>query len=272
MLPFIRSGALGKFAMARAQHHKKQSWRATSPNPEREKVINWRLSKELSLGLAGELGSHSIDQAAWYMNALPKAVTGFGSLILWQDGREVPDTVQAVLEFPSGANMIYHATLANSFDAEYEMIYGSDAAVMMRESKAWMFKEVDSPLLGWEVYAAKENFYKETGIVLKAGGSKSVSQVEQQQAEQPYTNTPLSYALGNFLRNCNDISGAAEDFIQSFGADDLDALREHLAKVHRQPASGYLDGYQATVIAIKTNEAITTAKRVEIKPEWYELT
>jgi len=31
-----------------------------------------------------------------------------------------------------------------------------------------MFKEVDSPLLGWEVYARKENFYKETGIALIA--------------------------------------------------------------------------------------------------------
>ena len=43
---------------------------------------------------------------------------------------------------------------------EYEMLYGSDAAIMMRESKAWMFKEVDSPLLGWEVYAAKTQFYR----------------------------------------------------------------------------------------------------------------
>ena len=67
----------------------------------------------------------------------------------------MPDTVQAVFEFPGGVRMIYDATLANSFDGEYEMLYGSDAALMMRESKAWMFKEVDSPLLGWEVYADK---------------------------------------------------------------------------------------------------------------------
>ena len=69
----------------------------------------------------------------------------------------MPDTVQAVDRVPEGrADLVYDATLANSFDGEYEMFYGSDAAVMMRESKAWMFKEVDSPLLGWEVYAEQE--------------------------------------------------------------------------------------------------------------------
>jgi len=33
--------------------HKKQSWRATSPNPEREKSLNWRLDKKLIHGTNG---------------------------------------------------------------------------------------------------------------------------------------------------------------------------------------------------------------------------
>ncbi|MGH7971797.1 MAG: Gfo/Idh/MocA family protein, partial [Limisphaerales bacterium] len=153
LLPFIRSGAIGPAVMARAQFHKKTSWRSTSPNPEREKEINWRVDKKLSTGVVGEIGIHAIDQAGWLLNLMPVAVTGFGSLAFWKDGREVPDTVQALIEFPGGVFMNYDATLANSFDSEYEILFGSDAAVMMRESKAWMFKEVDSPLLGWEVYA-----------------------------------------------------------------------------------------------------------------------
>jgi hypothetical protein len=48
------------------------------------------------------------------------------------------------------------------------MYHGTDAAVMIRESNAWMFKEVDSPLLGWEVCARKDIFYKEAGIALVA--------------------------------------------------------------------------------------------------------
>ena len=273
LLPFIRSGALGKTVLARAQWHKKTSWRSASPNPDREKALNWRLSKATSLGLIGEVGSHQLDQATWFMNMLPAAVTGWGSINFWKDDRDVPDTIQAVFEFPSDVRMIYDATLVNSFDAEYEMLYGSDAAVMMRESKAWMFKEVDSPLLGWEVYADKMTFYKETGIALVAGKSKPPPTDAQGQPIQPdpLTTTPLFAALGNFLRNAVDFDAAAEDYKSSYGADDLDGLIEHLAKVPRRAAAGYLEGFQAAVTAVKANEAILAAKRIELKPEMYEL-
>jgi predicted dehydrogenase len=272
LLPFIRSGAIGQPVMARAQWHKKQSWRATSPKPEREKELNWRLAKATSLGLVGELGIHPIDQATWYFNNKPVAVSGFGGTIFWKDGRETADTIQAVVEFPGGVNMIYDATLANSFDAEYEVLYGSDAAVMMRENKAWMFKEVDSPLLGWEVYASKETFYKETGIVLRAGASKSVNTEQQQSPDALITSTPLAYALTNFLRNAADVTAAAEDFVASFGADDPAALTDHLSKVPRRAAAGFTDGLVSAVTVIKANEAINSNQRIVLKPEWYELT
>jgi predicted dehydrogenase len=268
--PFIRSGALGQSVMARAQWHKKTSWRATGSTPEREKDLNWRLSKAISLGLVGELGIHPIDEATWFLNVQPVAVSGFGANALWKDDRDVPDTVQALIEFPGGVFMNYDATLANSFDGEYEMLYGSDAAVMLRESKAWMFKEVDSPLLGWEVYARKESFYKETGIALVANASKSVNTGEAAQ-EPAFTNTPLSYALTTFLRNAGDVSAAVEDAIAALGPDDPSAIAEQVSKVKRRPAAGYLEGYQATVTAIKANEAILSGKRLELKPEWYEL-
>ena len=274
LLPFIRSGALGKMAEARAQWHKKTSWRSSSPNPEREKALNWRLNKATSLGLIGEIGIHQIDQEGWFINALPTAVTGFGSTIMWNDGRDVPDTVQVVLEFPGGVRMMYDATLVNSFDGEYEMLYGSDAAIMMRESKAWMFKEVDSPLLGWEVYASKVQFYKETGIALVANASKAVpgnTAGGQPAQEEQYTNTPLSHALENFLRNSEDVIAAAEDYKASYGADDVDGLIEHLSKVPRRAAASYLEGFQTVVTAVKANEAISSGQRIELKPEWYEL-
>jgi len=53
LVPFIRSGAIGQSLSARAQYHKKQSWRATSPKPEREKELNWRLNNQTSPGLVG---------------------------------------------------------------------------------------------------------------------------------------------------------------------------------------------------------------------------
>jgi predicted dehydrogenase len=270
LLPFIRSGALGRPALARAQWHKKQSWRLTSPNPDREKAINWRLSQVTSLGLIGEIGLHQLDQAGWFLNAQPVAVTGFGTIALWKDGRDVPDTVQAVIEYPGGVRLIQECTLANSFDADYEVYYGSHAAIMLRENKAWMFKEVDAPLLGWEVYARKDAFYKETGIALVAGATKLAAQGDKP-AQEPPAIPALYSALEMFLRNAGELDAAIEDFTSIYGSDDPNALAEHLSKLHRAPAAGYLEGYQATVTAIKANEAIATSQRIALKPEWYEV-
>ncbi len=270
LLKFVRSGALGKFVMARAQWHKKQSWRQTSPNAEREKAINWRLSKETSLGLIGEIGMHQIDVMNWFLKELPKAVTGFGGLIHWKDGRDVADTAQVVLEYAEGIQGVYDCTIANSFDSEYDIIYGTDAAVMTRGGSAWLFKEVDSPLLGWEVYARKEVFYKETGITLMADATKSVKK-EAGAAAEALAKTPLYHALAAFMANVTDVSGAVDDFKENFQTEDKKAIAKHLTSIKLQPYAGWSEGLEATVIAVKAAEALATGRRIEFQKEWFQL-
>ncbi len=277
LYPFIRSGALGKSVMARAQWHKKQSWRQASPNTEREKAINWRLQQATSPGLIGEIGIHALDQATWMLNVTPVAVTGFGSTLMWaDDGRNVPDTVEAVIEFPGGVRMNYNASLATSFDAEYELLYGNEATVMMRDGKAWMFKEVDSALLGWEVYARKDNFYKETGIALVLDGSKQKNLSEGAPGSQPVELPQHYYALQAFLANCHEVSTEVRLFQESYGSDDKQALAEHLAEIARgrevsRQAASYQEGFAATVFALKVNEAVNAAKRIEFQKDWFSL-
>jgi predicted dehydrogenase len=253
--------------MARAQWHKKQSWRSTSPNPTREQEINWRLANTTSSGLIGEYGVHQLDSAVWFLGARPVSVSGFGSVMFWKDGRDVPDTVQLLVEFPGGVNLLYDASLSNSFDSEYEMYYGSDAAVMLREGKAWMFKEVDAPLLGWEVYANKDSFYKETGIALSANATKLNKSTKPGEADSP---TPLFSALDAFATNTNEIGAAVEDFKASYDINDVKALREYLSKIKMQPAAGYQEGLDATVIAIKANEAVVKGQKVSLGKELFE--
>lgn len=269
LLPFIRAGATGNPVMVRAQWHKKLSWRASSPNSEREKALNWRLDKTLSTGLAGEIGLHHFDQAAWFLNAMPAAVTGFGSLRFWnQDGREVADTIQAMFEFPGDIPFHFDATLASSFDASYELFQGSDSTVMIRDNRAWMFQEVDARLQGWEVYAAKEKFYKSTGIVLMAGASKSVKTAAV--VEEDPENSTLKSALSTFMKNVYDLDFKLKEAKEGLG-DDAEAIAEQLATVKRRPAPSFLEGYRATVLGILTNEAVVGRKRVEFKPQMFEL-
>ena len=271
LLDFIRSGAIGKNLKVRAQWHKKESWRRVSPNPEREKDLNWRLSKATSSGLMGEIGIHQMDVASWFLNLRPVAVSGFGGILNWKDGRDVPDTAQIVVEYGNGIALSYECTLANSFDSNFEILYGTDSAVMMRQEKAWMFKEVDAPLLGWEVYARKDDFYKETGIALVANATKLTAQQGNKPGDDSAAvNTSLQSALESFVANANTTGAAVEDFASTFG-DNPAQLKQYLADIvkHNMPAAGYQEGYEATVTAIKANEAVLGGQRIAFQNEWF---
>lgn len=271
VLKNIRQGAIGKAIMARAQWHKKTSMRRTSASPEQEKALNWRLDKTTSTGLIGEVGVHQLDMACMYLESKPISVTGFGSLLQWtQDGRNVPDTVQTVFEFPNQVRLSFDLTLANSYDSEYEVYFGTDSAVVVRENKAWMFKEVDAPLLGWEVYARKDAFYKETGVVMMANATKLKAQTKEG-GELPPTEAPLYKALEAFITNSGKHGDAVEDFTSTFGENEK-ALREYLPKAmeNRLPAADVQMGYEATVLAIKSNEAVMSGQKVVFQPEWFK--
>ncbi len=266
--------------------HNKQSWRRTATSPEREKALNWRLDKSTSLGLVGEIGIHQMDLASWFLNERPAAVTGFGAILNWTDGRDVADTVQSLVQYPSHrANFSYDATLANSFDGEYDMIYGTFAAVMMRyeaassaansklESKAWMFKEVDAPMVGWEIYAAKEQFRHESGLALAAGSTKSVKAGDNL-AESPYAESTLHYALKAFIQNCHVTNVGVTDFVASYGAD-ADGLAEYLSGAvmlkSRLHDAGYQEVLVATVTAISANNAIIKGERIVLTKDLFEI-
>jgi predicted dehydrogenase len=241
---FIRSGALGRATYARAQWNRKQSWRRPPATRDREQELNWRLNSEVSLGLIGEVGIHQLDTLSWILQRNPLSVTGFGQIMHWSDGRQVPDTVQALVEYPAGLHFTYNGTLTSSFDGEYDMFYGSDSTIMMRDSKAWMFKEVDAPLLGWEVYARKDRFYRESGIALVADATQLDAQGIDPTADDPNVESPLYYALEEFIDN--NLHGPFPS------------------------SAGYKVGYDATVAAVKANEAITGNQRVQIEPALFD--
>ena len=130
----------------------------------------------------------------WSLEPFPGFSQTIGQINLWDDGRTVPDTIQALFEFPRGVHLVYHATLTSSFDNAYEMYHGNDSTIMMRDSKAWMFKEVDAPMLGWEVYARKDTFYKEQGVALVADATKLAAQGLDPAADDPNVETSLFMA------------------------------------------------------------------------------
>lgn len=256
VLEFVRSSALGTVLQARGQSHRKLSWRQPAASPEREKEVNWRLLKETSSGLPGEIGVHQFDVATWFLKALPLSVTGFGSVNFWkQDGMEVPDTIQCVLEYPNNVRYIYDATLGNSYEADphddfADVFMGSDCAILLRDQRAWMFKETDAPMLGWEVYARKDDLKVGpakygTGIALVANASKQLALGKDPgTVGTDVTKTSLYQAILAFLNSVH--TGA-------------------------KPGADALTGYQASVVAQKVHEATMTASKITFDPQWFKL-
>ncbi len=241
---FMQTGVCGEMVLARSQWRRKESWRRMGATPERERELNWRLHPESSPGLVGEIGVHHIDVATWFMGARPTAVTGFGSLTIWRDGREVPDTVEAVFEFPGGIHYNLSCTLGNSYEGPYDLFCGGDSAILVADTRAWMFREADAPLLGWEVYAQTERFFRDTGISLMADATQLIDDGVDLEEAEIERETPLFTAI--------------DDFIECI-AEDL------------KPRAGFREGYEAAVIAIKANEAVVSGSRIDYSDDWFDL-
>jgi predicted dehydrogenase len=233
---FIGSDTLRDPVALVAQANRKTSWRFPASEPGTDRTVNWRLDPDVSLGLAGEIGAQQFDVATWLLGSAPARVSGRGAIRLHQDGRTVFDTVSAELIWANGVTMQWSATLASSYGGQYEVLHCVNAAIRLAWTHAWLFKEVDSPTQGWEVYATRRQFFDDEGIVLVADATKLAAQGRLKQGAM-LSNTPLYYALADFLSAASD---------------------------GKPPACTMADAALATIIGIRANEAILKATTLTI--------
>ncbi len=241
-LKFMRTGVLGKVSLVHAQWHQKTSWRRPVRDPALERQVNWKLYRETSGGLLTEVALHHFDLARWFLGSLPTAITVWGSTILWDDGREVPDTIHCILEFPNGVRMTYHATLTNSFQGSYEIFAGEFGTIYLSGSTGALFKEADAPSLGWEVYAKRHRWGREEGFLLVASATKLL-----ELGKEPGKEGTMEEQLES-----NEFIVALIRFAM--------AIRDG-----KRPAAGAVHGLEATALALKAVEALTTGTPCTIK-------
>ncbi len=244
---FMRTGVLGKVALAHAQWHRKTSWRRPVREAALERQVNWKLYRETSGGLLTEVALHQFDAARWFLGALPTTITAWGSTVLWDDGREVPDTVQCVLEFPNGVRMTYHATLTNSFQSAYEIFGGEFGTIYLAGTTGVLFKEADAPSLGWEVYAKRHRLGNEEGFLLVASATKLLElgkEPGEEGGKEQLENNEFVVALIRFALSIRD---------------------------GKKPAAGALQGLEATAIALKAVEALISGTPQTIKANELQL-
>ncbi|MEM9082999.1 MAG: Gfo/Idh/MocA family oxidoreductase [Planctomycetota bacterium] len=233
---FFKSDSVRDPVAFRAQNNEKTSWVSPANDPERHKLLNWKLDPGVSLGLAGELGAQQFDVFHWYTGRYPTKVSGIGSLRAWQDERTVADTIALSLGFDDGTVLQYGATLGNSYEGTAEYFYGTNAAIKLTWSHGWMFKESDAPTQGWEVYANRQQFHNDEGITLIAGATQLAEQGKLKEGVGlPYSS--LYYALADWV-----------------GAIDSNGT----------PACTLDEAARATAVGIAANQAVVTGETIDI--------
>ncbi|MEK6598266.1 MAG: Gfo/Idh/MocA family oxidoreductase [Gemmatimonadota bacterium] len=233
--PLFRS-ELRETVSLSAQYHRKTSWRFPAPDPGTAQATNWRLDPAVSTGLAGEIGAQQFDVAAWYREELPIRVAGRGAIRLHHDGREIADTIAVDLTWADGVALHYAATLANSYGGQFETFHGINGALKLAWSHGWLFKEVDAPSQGWEVYATRQQFFQDEGIILVADATKLSAQGKLKEGiGLPHPS--LYYALADFVRSVAEGTPVA---------------------------CTAADGARSSIVGILANQAVVTGRPVEI--------
>jgi predicted dehydrogenase len=118
--------------------------------PQREfdpnRYINWRFFFEYSGGNVYENMCH---QAAFWYKVLnlkiPHAVTMRGGVYYWKDGREVPDTMNVVMEHPEEILFTWTSGFGNAHLGSTEEILGADGTISKNRQIRYTPEKVNQP-------------------------------------------------------------------------------------------------------------------------------
>ena len=100
----------------RAEDTDWRKWLMTKPpRPfDPQLYFEFRLYKEFSSGIVDQWMSHAIDLVHWFMGDRHlQSVVAHGGIFAWRDGRQNPDTFQALLEYPKGFMVSYSTSFGN---------------------------------------------------------------------------------------------------------------------------------------------------------------
>ncbi len=95
------------------------------------KYLEFRLFWPYSSGIWGQWMAHQIDTVHWFTDLPhPRSVSANGGIYMWNDGRQNPDTVTAVMDYgPSdmskGFQVLYSSRFTNSAGGVKELYYSN---------------------------------------------------------------------------------------------------------------------------------------------------
>jgi len=139
---------------------------------------------------------------------------------------------------------------------------------MLRDLRGWMFRESDAELLGWEVFARKDPLAigkpeNKTGITVATGIALVADATKQLALGKQPGEVGTDVVKSALYQSCRVFLNSIREGKRSFAKPPT--------KDRPTPtvAPGYQEGYVATVVAIKANEAVTKNTRVELTPDLF---
>lgn len=216
---------------------------------------NWTWYKNLGGGPLVELGMHQIDVFNWYLNSLPKSVMATGGVDYYDPAtHELCDTVMVAFDYPTAKRNVraFYQTINNNSNFGYlESFLGDQGTLYISEApgRVKVYREPSAP--DWDKW-------------VRIGYLELPQQPQQpKKADDPIT---LDIAQSVIPPEYN---------ISLKPADS--AFRPHLENFFNTVrGNGQLTcpaeiAYTTTVAVLKVYESIATSKKVELKPEDFQI-
>lgn len=189
----VASGRLGQITLVRAYYNRNTASGAwiypippdASPNtvnwemflgpaPKRnfslERFFRWRCYKDYSGGIATDLFVHLCNTIHYIMDVeMCKSVMAMGGLYRWKESRDVPDTLNASLEYPEGFMVSISSTFNNEkLGGSGIQFMGTEGSLELSGGKLTFTPEIINEDNGWIVNSwrsqLEEAYYKDPKV------------------------------------------------------------------------------------------------------------
>jgi len=189
----VASGKLGQVTMVRASYNRNSAGGAwiypippdaspetvnwemfLGPAPKRpfsaERFFRWRCYEDYSGGIATDLFVHLMTTIHYVMGAqMPDSVMASGELYRWRESRDVPDTLNAILQYPEGFTVNLSATFNNQFQSEGGFqILGTKGTLQLGDDEVILSPESGIEDNGWIIdswpKALAEAYYQDPKV------------------------------------------------------------------------------------------------------------
>ena len=232
-----------------------------------EELIRWRLWDRTGAGLMAELGSHQLDAASIFISAQhgegkkvkPLSVMGSGSRSIFPADREVDDHVYTIFEFPApgyykpGSEkevadpekkivVTYSSINGNGFGGYGEVVLGTQGTLILEREKEVMLYKGSSTSTSIKVSEGKAGPQMDT---TESGGGPPAALAES--------------ALPS------DVSRGYREEIEHWAWCIRNPSPENQPKC--KPDVALADA----VIALTSNIAMKENRKIEFKPEWFNV-